>query len=275
MSKVDALKNLLKNSGPERDVSLRWLLHTGSRLDKRFARKAVYKLSPFGEFSQVDIEGQRFLWPTNAPQSALLQILSELFTADHPHQYRYGPTQIEANDIVLDIGASEGSFSALVTPLCKRVIAVEPSRSMHALIEKLFELRGQTCPTILRCLLGAKAGTAWFLETPDNPGGAHISDTSSDDAYEVSVRTLDEITSSMDEKPTFIKCDAEGAELSILTGGKEFLKSHRPKLAITTYHNDSDYQDLYKLLKDLGYNVMGKGFLFAHSVLRVQMLHAW
>ncbi len=275
MSKVTALTNLLTSRGPEREVPLRWLLRTGSRLDKRFAENATCKLTPRGEYSRVEIEGQTFLWPRNAPRSALLQILSELLTQDHPHQYRYGPTQVQPDDIVLDIGASEGSFSALVTPLCKRVIAVEPSRSMSALIAELFEIRGQTPPLLLNCLLGAQAGTAWFLETPDNPGAAHISDASSDGAYQVPVRTLDEVTSSMQEKPTFIKCDAEGAERSILTGGREFLTSHRPKLAIATYHSDDDYPELYRMLKTLGYNVMGKGFLFAHNALRVQMLHAW
>ncbi len=79
----------------------------------------------------------------------------------------------------------------------------------------------------------------------------------------------------MEQKPTFIKCDAEGAEPAIFSGGKNFLRRSRPRLAITTYHNDSDYAALHDLLTSVGYNVMGKGFLLSGRVLRVQMIHAW
>ena len=94
-------------------------------------------------------------------------------------------------------------------------------------------------------------------------------------AYEVQIRTLDEITKELEHKPSFIKCDAEGAEVEIFRGGQEFLRLHHPKLAITTYHNDDDYAKMHAFLSSLGYNVAGKGFLFSGEKLRVQMIHAW
>jgi FkbM family methyltransferase len=100
----------------------------------------------------------------------ILQLLSEILTPGHPHQYQHGPTMIGTDDIVLDIGACEGSFSALVTARCKRVIAVEPSLSMCRLIEELFRLRNEPCPRILNCLLGSESGKAHFLENVENPG---------------------------------------------------------------------------------------------------------
>ena len=78
-------------------------------------------------------------------------MLSEIFTPTHPHQYQYGPTPITSEDVVMDIGACEGSFSALVSGRCRRVIAVEPSHSMCHLMEELFNVRKQTSPIIVNC----------------------------------------------------------------------------------------------------------------------------
>jgi FkbM family methyltransferase len=158
-----------------------------------------------------------------------------------------------------------------------RVFAVEPSRTMCALIPELFRLRRESCPEILNCLLGSVPGRAYFLEVPENPGESRIVPGPAPRAYELPVRTLDEIVESLEHKPTFIKCDAEGAERAILIGGKRFLSEFHPKLAITTYHNDGDYAAVHSLLSSFGYNVAGKGFLFspAKGTLRVQMIHAW
>jgi FkbM family methyltransferase len=162
-----------------------------------------------------------------------------------------------------------------VTARCKRVIAVEPSLSMCRLIEELFKLRNEPCPCILNCLLGGEPGKAFFLENVENPEASRITPEPVPNAYELPVRTIDEIVETMEEKPTFIKCDAEGSEMEIFSGGKHFLQQFHPKLAVTTYHNDEDYAGMHKLLKAFGYRVMGKGFLYSQGSLRVMMIHAW
>jgi hypothetical protein len=100
-------------------------------------------------------------------------------------------------------------------------------------------------------------------------------DTPRRGSYEIPVRTMDELVDSLELKPTFIKCDAEGAEFAIFSNAANFLRNYRPRLAITTYHTPTDYRNLHMLLTDFGYNVMGKGLLFAHDRLLVQMIHAW
>lgn len=159
---------------------------------------------------------------------------------------------------------------------CKHVIAIEPSKAMCDLMVQLFKIRNEPCPEIVTCLLGSESGKTYFYENPSNPGSSRFAAEPIKGAYPVPIRTLDELAGSLGLKPTFIKCDAEGAELSIFSGGRNFLRSHRPKLAITTYHNDGDFIALYELLKSSGYrNVEGKGFLFSGEKLRVQMIHAW
>jgi FkbM family methyltransferase len=205
----------------------------------------------------------------------MLQILSELLTPNHPHQYLYGPTEIGREDVVLDIGACEGSFSARVTSRCNRVIAVEPSRTMCHLMEELFTMRRQPCPVIVNCLLGSEPGTAYFADNAVNPGSSRITAECVEGAYEVPVVTLDQLVQTLAVKPTFVKCDAEGAALAIFTGGRAFLERSRPKIACASYHTDSEFPEMYALLKSLGYEAMGKGFAFDHDRFRVCMIHAW
>lgn len=275
MGKIAALVKHIRCRGPESAVPLHWVFRTGSRLDRRFAKSAKYDLHTCGEYTRIDYRGQTFLWPRKSKTDTLLMLTSELMTPNHPHQYLYGPTQLCPDDVVLDIGACEGAFSAYVTSKVKRVIAIEPSRSMCSTIKALFELRKEPAPVILNCLVGSENGNAHFLEPADNPAGGGIRETPCPGSYEVPVRTLDELVESLESKPTFIKCDAEGAEPAIFSNGATVLQKYRPRLAITTYHSPTDYRDLHKLLTGLGYNVMGKGFLFAHDRLLIQMIHAW
>lgn len=275
MGKVAALIKQIVSTGPESAVPLGWIFRTGSRLDRRFARSAQYELDLYGEYTRIQFRGQTFLWPRESNTDTLLRLTSELMTAHHPHQYLYGPTKLRSDDVVLDIGACEGGFSAYATSKVSRVIAIEPSRTMCATIKALFELRRETPPIILNCLVGGKSGRAYFMERLDNPAGGTILDTPCSGSYEIPVRTLDDIVESLQVKPTFIKCDAEGAEPAIFSHATNVFRNHRPRLAITTYHSPSDYGYLYELLTGFGYQVKGKGFLYAHNKLLVQMIHAW
>ena len=146
---------------------------------------------------------------------------------------------------------------------------------MCAVIRKQFQFRQKPSPKIVECLLGSQNSNAYFLENLENPGASRITNEAIPGAYEVPIYTLDQLTSSMEAKPTFIKCDAEGAALQIFKGGMDFLRTYKPKLAIASYHTDSEYLDLYALLHSLGYQIKGKGFLLSGEKLRVQMLHAW
>lgn len=275
MGKIEAIVKQMRCKGPEKEVPLHWMFRTGSRLDRRFAKDAQYRLDTYGDYLRINYKDQVFLWPRSSQKATLLMMVSELMTPNHPHQYLYGSTQLNADDVVLDIGACEGAFAAYVTSRCKRVIAVEPSRSMCALMKVLFDLRREPMPLFVNCLLGSESRTAYFLETMHNPAGDSVLDAPAPGAYEIPVRTLSDVFNSLDEKPTFIKCDAEGAEVGIFSSGADVLRQYRPKLAITTYHKPSDYRELYELLTGLGYQVRGKGFLFAHDTLLVQMIHAW
>jgi len=272
--RLRAVWNLALTNGPEGEVSKVWLLRNARWKDRRFAKAKRYSIGREGQYLRVSIGDELFLWPVDRPASVLLSILSEVLSEDHPHQYVWGPTQIDKDDVVLDVGACEGSFAALMTSRCRGMIAVEPSRTMCNLMRELFRIRGEPCPIIKECLLGDQCATVYFAENIENPGASRMSQRPMEGAYPVPMFTLDRLAEELEPKPTFIKCDAEGAAHMILRGGREFLARYKPKLAIATYHSDGEYRQLYDLLKSIGYKVQGKGFLLSGDKFRVLMLHA-
>jgi FkbM family methyltransferase len=264
---AQALYGLSRPDAP--DVPLRWLLRTQARLNRRFARRAVVSTQSDG---QVVVNGQIYVWPPDAALDSLLSLLAELNQPEHPHQYLWGPTRIAPGDVCLDIGACEGAFAARVATLGAEVICIEPSRLMGTVIRRLFQLRGLPAPRIEAVALGPRSETARFHDDGRNPGASQIGDA----GYDLRVETLDECVERLAlSRLDFIKCDAEGMDVDIITSGPKTLRRLRPKIAITTYHDDAHFADLARFLTALGYRIVGKGFHRVNHRFRVVMLHAW
>jgi len=69
-----------------------------------------------------------------------------------------------------------------------------------------------------------------------------------DSAECIDVVTLDEVVSG---PVSFIKMNIEGAEIDALNGGRELIRRHAPKLAISGYHRPSDLWRLPELIAEL------------------------
>jgi len=273
---IRKLASLLWPSDREMAVSPRWLFVRAGRLNETFVKNARIASEVTNDLQVVTVNGEAYVWPAKADIYALLTILCELKNSNHPHQYIYGNTKVVAGDVVVDIGACEGSFSAYAAGLGAEVIAVEPSQIMMRVINALFELRGLRKPTIANTLLGGEPQSLHFTDNPDNPGGSRVAGQADANSYPVPVTTLDGMVTSLGLKQVdFIKCDAEGADVGILKSGKKTLEKFHPKLAITTYHGTNDFLDLFSFLKPLGYKIEGKGLLYTNNEFRVLMLHAW
>jgi FkbM family methyltransferase len=70
-----------------------------------------------------------------------------------------------------------------------------------------------------------------------NSWGGRIT-AASENCYTVDAKMLDGILA--DEAATFITMDIEGAELNALKGAQNIIRKHKPKLAISIYHNPED-----------------------------------
>jgi FkbM family methyltransferase len=62
----------------------------------------------------------------------------------------------------------------------------------------------------------------------------------------------------------FIKMDIEGAELNALRGAEASIRRHRPKLAISLYHNPEDIETIPRYLSGLG---LGYRFYLDHHTI--------
>ncbi|MDQ6764825.1 MAG: FkbM family methyltransferase [Verrucomicrobiota bacterium] len=275
-AKAVAVIRFLAGDSPAKGVSPRWLLRTHTRLFKTFrnAHKIEVRKDVVSPFTCVEIDGAPFVWPMEAAVEPLMHLLAELTTPDHPHQYEYGLTQLRSDDVLLDVGCCDGGFAAKAAEVGARVIAVEPSNIMAGVIRRLFELRGLPAPHIAQCLLGAAPGVAHFQDDLRDPARSQITREPRPNSYKVSVRTLDDLAADLTVVPTFIKCDAEGADFDILKGARNFLRTHRPKVAVTVYHNRNDFADIGKYLRSLGYEVEGKGLMYVAGAFRAVMIHA-
>jgi len=128
----------------------------------------------------------------------------------------------------LDGGAHHGAvslaFAAKIADL--RVIAVEPDSANRAVLDE--RLGGLAGAEILDCALAAGDGAGAF-----NEGFGFASKLSAFGQTQVRVRAID----SLDVTPSFIKLHLEGGELDALRGARETLRSHRPIVTATVYHN--------------------------------------
>lgn len=70
-----------------------------------------------------------------------------------------------------------------------------------------------------------------------------------DGEKEVDARTLD-LLMGEDARCTLLKIDVEGYERKVLQGAKNLIVHQKPVIAIAAYHHESDFYDLYALLKE-------------------------
>ena len=136
--------------------------------------------------------------------------------------------EMRDRETLLDGGAHHGAvslaFAAMVSG--SRVIAVEPDAANRAVLGE--RLRGLPRAEIFDCALAAEDGAADFSE-----GYGFASKLSAFGQARVSTRSID----SLDVAPTFIKLHLEGGELEALRGARDTLRTHRPIVAATVYHN--------------------------------------
>jgi FkbM family methyltransferase len=273
-SHLTALLGVAFSSGPRPPIAS--LLRRPSLIERDFIRKSAVAIRPDGEFVEVMINGELLMWPATMNLAPLLRIVAEQ-SDGHPHRYDWGNTRVYEDDVVLDIGACEGSFSVFAASKGARIIAVEPSKQMTKLIKRLFERRNLKQPDVVNKLLGRFCGETWFCEDPINIAASTTTSvgTELEGSYPVEVTTLDALVASLKiERIDFIKCDAEGADVDILKGGEEALRRFHPRIAVTTYHADDHYHLLAEYLSGLGYSTRGNGYIYVHGKYRPVMLHA-
>jgi len=199
------------------------------------------------------------------PFSMLCMMISEQLNERDWHYYNVPETKVGPDDCVLDCGACEGLFTAL-SWRAKRILCIEPSRAFTGLLERSFSSLSHI--SVLNCALAEADGESRFVE---DGASSRISET---EGYPMSLRSVDSICQSQNVRPTYLKADLEGFEMSMLRGAQETIRECRPRIAITTYHQADHAWQIRELLARLNprYKFRLKGITPAGSPV---MLHAF
>ncbi len=201
-----------------------------------------------------------FLFPllTNEDYSSKYARLADIYMNEGPYGYTGEGVDItvKAGEVVLDLGAWIGDFSAQAAAKEAIVYAFEPTPKIFALLEQTVELNK---PKHIEAIqYGVSNKNQYSVNLYRWQGGNDISNSliNSQEGGQlfhsaISTTTVDSFVHDKGlEKVDFIKSDIDGAERLMLQGAKETLQRFAPKLAICTYHFPDDPQILEGLIKE-------------------------
>jgi FkbM family methyltransferase len=181
--------------------------------------------------------------------------IMDIHMIEGPYGYKDGNfnVSIKKGDVVMDIGAWIGDFSAYSSSKGAITYAFEPVTQAYELLQKTAKLNIDIYP--VKKGLSDKTGEVSINISQ----GGHVSnqinnaDVNRSIVYNdneiISITTLDEfVKENKISKIDFIKADIEGEERNMLKGASWVLKNYAPKLAICTYHNPEDPKLLEKII---------------------------
>lgn len=235
----------------------------GRRFVERIDHKADYLVVKLREVATP------LYWPAKLPLADLYKVLTECFYDPDWHFYEAPETQVEGGDFVLDCGAAEGVFSLRIADRAARIASFEPLPLFTHSLQKTFA----SCDNVevVPMALGDCTGKAFLTDD------SLYSSISSDAGIPIEMTTIDAWTSNVDLGVDFIKADVEGGEHNLILGAAETIRSCRPKIALTVYHHQNDWQQILYLLKQLvpEYKHRVKGLSADNGQTLPVMLHCW
>lgn len=141
---------------------------------------------------------------------------------------------VQSQDTVIDVGANVGWYSSLLSEIVGsegKVYGFEPSAKAFTLVERTAELYSQL--EVNQIALSDFEGEADLHITSDGGQSSLQTPVYSDTiaTQKCRVTTLDSFLETKgNPNVSFIKCDAEGAELSIVQGASRLLGSEKPPI---------------------------------------------
>jgi Methyltransferase FkbM domain len=143
-----------------------------------------------------------------------------------PHRYLTDTFDVDINDVIVDVGAAEGNFSLSVIEKVKQVYIFEVEKDWIKALEATFEPWKEKVKIVQKYVSDQDTNMSIRLDTFFNKN----------------------------QKVNFIKADVEGAEAQVINGASDLIKAQTNlKIAICTYHRQTDAEDLDKLLKNKGF----------------------
>jgi FkbM family methyltransferase len=179
-------------------------------------------------------------------------------------QYAYRDQAVLARplpgDVALDVGGCWGETAlwlAHVVGPDGRVHSFEPTPANRKLLDKNIELNPPIASRVRvwESPLAAGAGETVFIRD-GLAAGATVRASAEEvesDVRELRTDTIDAMVQRGDlPRVDFLKVDVEGADLGVLKGAAETIRSCRPRLALAAYHKPDDLVTLPGFVESLG-----------------------
>lgn len=163
------------------------------------------------------------------------------------------------NKDIIDAGAYIGDSSLAFTKLTSaNVHAFEPfEESFNKMLENI-KLNNVDNIVPVKSSLSDMNGEEKIYLSGDNVQGITTNESfrKYDKSFTIKTMTIDNYVQENDLNVGFIKVDVEGAEQRLLKGAIETIKSQKPLLILSIYHNPSDFFEIKPWIEklDLGYN---------------------
>lgn len=191
---------------------------------------------------------REYLLPINHFESCVFWDRCGVTHLDHPERLK--------NRDIIDAGAFIGDSALIFSPLTtQNVYAFEPTPSNYAYMEKTIELNG--LKNVIPCpyALGDREGTAVLSINGSSSTQFENDAFRYEDKTEVKVVQLDSFVRENNLNVGLLKADVEGAEQLLLKGAWETIRTQKPALLISIYHNADDFFHIKPMLEklDLGY----------------------
>jgi len=170
--------------------------------------------------------------------------------------------QIQTDTIFFDIGANAGYFSLLGSRIakCGKVISFEPVPTNIETIKSHISENKINNIIIEPIVISDKACLVEFSIEKTN-ANSHISDVKIEHAVSNPLNTINVQSVTLDEfslekkiTPNVVKMDVEGAEVKVLMGAANLLKSGNAVWIIST-HSTSLYEDCKNIMQSYGYRI--------------------
>lgn len=230
------------------------------------------------EFLRVRIRGVAtpLCWPATLPLFDLYKVAAECFDPFDWHFYEAPETRVAPGDVVVDCGAAEGMFSLRVLERAGRVIAFEPFAAFGESLERTFGPSGKV--TVVPYAVSDAEGRACL--DGGSLYGVVRAEGEAPDGTPIEVVTLDGWRARNGlPRVDYIKADLEGFEMKMLRGALETIRSCRPRIAMTVYHQGNDWRALLALLREAvpeyQYRLKGLAYTDGDSTAHPVMIHAW
>ena len=158
---------------------------------------------------------------------------------------------LSAGDVVFDLGANVGLYTLLAATKVGhtgQVIAFEPLKRNLQYLRTHLQLNNVHNVRVVEKAVSDRTESAFFRESQSASMGC----LSVEGTVSVQTITLDDFLRSGAPAPQCIKIDVEGAEASVLAGGRETIAKHRP-IVFVAIHARSLHRRCVEELRTHGY----------------------